>query len=660
MFRLSGFKLHNICQHADLSVSLDAGLVAVIGANGVGKTNCVRGLVYALTGQVDGLWGNQQTLQRDYAADIGYAEAMFTDGDVSYRIRRYATSSVKFPDIVVKEDTMEVVAQRRQKVNEFMESVFGIPCQLMFQVCWGRQGELAMLLKSTPAMVGAFLQQVFDMKPLERLREKLKLQMDTIAVLPQNARAMVDADRSELASLPTEESLQASVDQLASAVDALEKLRAEMERARATGMDPSARDRELDMARQSLEAVEAQLAASADVAVPDTSRSPVAIHEDLVRETIRSQELSHSWNRLKWERESAEAAIEDADRRLKAFNDECLAVGSRTAAPSGDVCMFCGGRITDRRRYDDAVLKFSTGQESREAYDEHVASRRKELDAERDAALARASEARDREQVAADAVKRCEDHMRELEAESAVAVLVAARDTRDGLRRHIKELEDTPTLSRDLSERYAETCSLLDQSRAGLRAAMEALAENKARRAMLERAIEDNARAAEQYDINSEAREVLSSIRDALSQSRAQARYLKARIRGINVELERYLAYTGMPFSLRLDEDTRTFVFTTQDGAEHPAAHLSGAQQAMSAVALQMALFSVMRPSMNLYVIDEPTEALDVVNKAVMASMFERMNAMLPSVEGTMLIITRDAPVVQSCGQVLEIKEDDQ
>ena len=70
-----------------------------------------------------------------------------------------------------------------------------------------------------------------------------------------------------------------------------------------------------------------------------------------------------------------------------------------------------------------------------------------------------------------------------------------------------------------------------------------------------------------------------------------------------------------------------------------------------------MALYSIAVPRMNLYLVDEPTEALDNGNKMVMASMFDRLNRMLPKVDGTMLIITRDQPVIDSCGQLIEIGE---
>jgi DNA repair exonuclease SbcCD ATPase subunit len=112
-----------------------------------------------------------------------------------------------------------------------------------------------------------------------------------------------------------------------------------------------------------------------------------------------------------------------------------------------------------------------------------------------------------------------------------------------------------------------------------------------------------------------------------------------------------------MPFSLRLDTDTRVFTYTSEGGFTHPTAHLSGAQKNISAVALQMALVEVIRPNINLFLFDEPSESLDVENKIVMADLFRRMNRLLPSIGGTMLIVSRDEQLIESCENTININQ---
>jgi DNA repair exonuclease SbcCD ATPase subunit len=219
----------------------------------------------------------------------------------------------------------------------------------------------------------------------------------------------------------------------------------------------------------------------------------------------------------------------------------------------------------------------------------------------------------------------------------------------------IAELDKMPVLSKENDDEalHAAQVEFIQASKS-----LEALTDQRSRTQTTRNLLQEQKTYAEklvqQHGINKEAREVLSELRDVFSQNRAQARYLRERIAELNVRLQEFVSNTGMPFSLRLDEEQRLFMYKTADGYEHPAAHLSGAQKAMSAVALQMALFQVMQPNMMLYLLDEPTEALDEENKAIMGRMFHRMSMMMPKIGGTMLIVTRDDQIVAGCAATVE------
>ena len=70
-----------------------------------------------------------------------------------------------------------------------------------------------------------------------------------------------------------------------------------------------------------------------------------------------------------------------------------------------------------------------------------------------------------------------------------------------------------------------------------------------------------------------------------------------------------------------------------------------------------MAVLSVVYPNMNMYLIDEPAEALDEGNKLVMAQLFSRMAQLLPTMDGMMLIVTRDQQIMESCSNVIRVGE---
>ena len=186
---------------------------------------------------------------------------------------------------------------------------------------------------------------------------------------------------------------------------------------------------------------------------------------------------------------------------------------------------------------------------------------------------------------------------------------------------------------------------------------VETLTRNKTSKEFLEVDIKRLEDQQSQAHVNDNAREVLTALRDVLSRERAQARYLDAKIEEINERLAAFMRGTDLPFSLRLNPQTHLFEYTTVSGHTHPAGHLSGAQANISAVLLQMAIFEVVQPQINLFLVDEPSEALDDQNKLMMAGLFQRMNNLLPAIEGVMLIVTRDWQLIDSCNNQINISE---
>ena len=647
MYRLTKLKLHNICQHSDLEHDISEGISAIVGPNGCGKTSVMRGLVYALTGLVDGSWGTQQTLQKDGTADVGYAEAGFTDGEHEYSVRRFSTSNIKFADAVTKDGV--IVAQKRQKVNDFMEQVFGISVQLMFQVCWGRQGELAQLLKGTASTVSTFLTQVFDMKPLERIREKLKLQIDRIAQLPSTCVDTLARDKEALAALPDEASLVSAVAEHEKRVNALRSAKADLEKL-ILGAAPTSELRlqltqQTDAIRRELSGYYDEPPVIEEADVPELSDIEAAL-DDVSREYQDKSVLA----------KTAQIESDGHAHKCSLLTSQIDAITKRVdeIRASGEFfpkeCPLCGGAITNPEQFADRLSALHGSSLS------ELESKLKELTEE-------LKETTEKWQEASTRHGKLHEELVRIEAEISYDQNNRKLRNYYDLRKNLVYLEDQLNKAdKDMVDADAAKVALyaidkhLEVSASALQQATQALADNRAMRSMLTTAVADGEKVVAQYEVNKEAREVFTELRDVFSQSRAQARYLKARIAQLNRYLAHYVSLTEMPFTLRLDDDTRTFMFTTADGYDHPASHLSGAQQAMSAVALQMALFQVMTPNMNLYLIDEPTEALDNENKLIMASMFDRMNRMLPAVSGTMLIVTRDEPLIQTCNETIDLQ----
>lgn len=658
MFRITGLRLTNICQHAALTTDIKPGLTAVIGRNGSGKTSLLRALVYGLTGLVDGSWGSQQSLQKDGSVVVGSVEVDFTDGSETYTVKRCAAASPKFPDVVF-DSKGNTLAQRRQKVNEYMETVFGMPCPLMFQVCWGRQGELASLLKATPATVSTFLSQVFDTKQLEKIREKLKLQLDTIAQLPSSCGDSLQADKEALEALLPESQLQATVDALSAAhtkaANSLQQLLLKQSNA-ISKEDYESAKQALETRLAGLQQALAELNFATSPAKPEDSLQ--SLQAQLSEAERKHSKLTQSSLTCSFNLKEIEGKLEATNKELEQTRQQWKTFTEQIKQAETHTCMFCGGEVTNHEAYKKAMLKFAFSCD--DFAKSETAQQEKEQALQQQIQLLEGTKAKTKALMAETAAEFSAADLALLGASEKVNAAQYWKLTNDieDVKHSLDTLDGTPVLDDELAAAISSAEDEVQNISAKLNEARNTLIETRANRILLERAIEASSKLVKQAEINTEARRVLSFIRDALSQPRAQARYLRTRIERLNLELARYLTLTGMPFSLKLDPDSRTFVFTTPEGVQHPASHLSGAQQAMSAVALQMALFAVMQPNLNLYLIDEPTESLDDGNKATMADMFAKMQAMLPSVEGTMLIVTRDDPVIASCGNTIEVTGD--
>lgn len=626
-------RVHNICQYADAEINVLAGLNAVTGPNGSGKTNLCRALVYGLTGLVDGLWGNQQTLQRDGTADPGWVEVRFLHNGAEYAVRRFSAPGVDFPD-TVKDASGKDVATRRKTVDAFMEDVFGMPCRLMFQVCWARQGELAQLLVSPPALVSTLLSQVFDCSRLEKLRAVIKKQVDTIAVPPVECRERLARWTAELAGVPERAQLEKAV------ADARQRLECADSAERAFLREHGGDSETVQLWRNELELRRRELAERTEPEPDDEDRK---LSDE--REISTLGEVLEKLSALRDRELELQPLLSNGKARLKLLFDRLVSmsgteatVKAELAKSDGDKCLFCGGGIADAEMYRSHVSEafMYDPQALAGLQQEHDQLASSMSSAESELASIHAQQ-----QV----LKRLGKAMRRV-GQSAERATLSAR---------IEELERRIAAKSGGEERARQLMEMRRARDAELREAERLLAERDSRFAAATQMVEELQAQVEALDRATEARDALLEIRDAMSQSRAQARYLAGRVEALNRELERFMGMTGMPFSVRLDPQTRAFVFTTQSGHEHPAVHLSGAQRSMTAVALQMAMFAVMRPNMNLFVIDEPTEALDDANKRVMADMFARMNTMLPQVDGTVFVVTRDVPVIESCGNVIEV-----
>jgi len=678
MLTVTRLKLSNICQYDDIDIPISTGLMAVCGRNGSGKSTLLRGLMYGLTGLVDGSWGTQQNLQKDGCAIPGYVVVTLKD-DLTHReliVKRFSVSGVKFPDSVTefKDGNYTEVATRRKTVDAYLGELYGISCSLLFQLVWGRQGQLDLLLTAPAAYISTFLSSVWNTKYLETLRDRLKGAIDQIAVMA-DPMPEITTTAKELEELKTKSKDYSKI--LGELENQLKDLRAQKDQISANITSASVEEaKQRAILTERLRQIEARInevlqrLANADLdAVKDKPVSEIAAALDEAESSLsglsdgisalqqQAADLANILGPLSQEHKQAIDKLDEAERQKERIDSF---VGSDRST-----CAFCGGHVDDDDAYMGHIMialgypsgsSYATFLENikiltKKAYDlrheyDRISDRRNAIiKSISDTSFQRADLQRLRDQLAAQLItaKNLQEYgLLDEQRQSVQEELTPyTTDTKSS------EYEQAMQIIKDKIETAEQTQAQLQQASMSTAGRVEALTQIQERLEVEK----------EQYDVNSSARAVLSQLRDVFSQQRAQARYFASKAVELNQHLEAFLELTGMPFNLRLDPDTRIFSYTTEDGFEHPTAHLSGAQKNISAVALQMALVEVIKPNINLFLFDEPSESLDVENKIVMAELFRRMNRMLPSIGGTMLIVSRDEQLIESCENIININQ---
>lgn len=642
--------VHNICQHEHVEIDLGEGLFAIVGPNGSGKSNLLRSLMYGLTGQVDGLWGSQKSLQKDGSVTPGYVEVHFRTSESEHVLRRYAVSSGKTQDYLTLGD--DKVVDRRKNVDAHLEQIFGVSCSLLFRVAWARQGELAQLLTAPPASISAFLAQLYDMRFIETIRERIKDQTDHVLRYDGAAQARADSEQSQLESIPSEEDLLQTVDSAQAEVDKAKDALLAAEKA-------FPNEAEVNRMHEELRSCTAKLSGLPTAVEPDATKDiddlagTLAVASDMLTKTYNAR--SDALYRADTQRRH----LQELDRHKRLIQTRLDEYRSKIEF---------GKYMADGMR-EHCQCPVCEGCLEKPDMKDHVARLNKILGISVEIASAEklTVELSDTEELIAAAVKRKD--IEDSKAEAAVMqynlaqasvqdiknAITARERTRLGAR--IEELKNA--LSLTSSQEEVVRAARLNLRQAEMQHAQAVAAHSQAvtKRSMLQSSIELLKKQHEQGETNEAVRATLIELRDILSPQRAQALFMAARIKALNASLAYFMTMTQMPFSLRLDEQTRSFVVTTQDGFDHPSVHLSGAQRSMASVALQMALMQILPMNLSLYLIDEPTEALDVGNKRIMGEMFQKMRSIIPAVKGTMLIVTRDQEVTDACSQTIDIGE---
>lgn len=216
--KIKRLHLKNWCQHEDLEVEFSTGLVGIVGKNGAGKSNVIRGLVFALTGYVT---GKKDDYVR-YGTSAGSTSVDFVEDSTQtvYRIvRNVHNSGIELYRQTGSE--FELVSDKATHVREILSDLVPLSPDVAQQIFAVPQEDMVSLLRETPSKRAEILQRVFDLQFFARVRQKLLNVLKTADLKAQDlqSRILLLKDQesakvqylSTFAELPDRESLDSGI-----------------------------------------------------------------------------------------------------------------------------------------------------------------------------------------------------------------------------------------------------------------------------------------------------------------------------------------------------------------------------------------------------------------------------------------------------------------
>ncbi len=213
--------LDNWCQHEHLEMDIANGLTGIVGPNGKGKSNIIRGLVYGLTGLYS---GNREDSLR-YGADFGYVILDFTSEKDStlYRVRRNVHNGKVWLYRHSGND-FELISDRPATARDMMDEIAPVSKDVANQVYAVPQEDMVSLLREAPSRRMEIMARTFSLQFFERIKKKIRgicNVVDTMGtelqgrlLLLQDQASAKKTYMAEHSDLPEQSALKATVDSI--------------------------------------------------------------------------------------------------------------------------------------------------------------------------------------------------------------------------------------------------------------------------------------------------------------------------------------------------------------------------------------------------------------------------------------------------------------
>lgn len=646
MIVLNKVTLKNACQHSDLVITPGSGLVAILGANGSGKSNVLRLIVYALTSYVDGTWGSQSDLQSDTAVTPGYVELHLQDSDHVYRVRRYFLDAVKYPD-EYQADSGDVVC-RRAKVNAKLAELFGIPLPLLATLIWAKQEMFDWLLCAPSAGIKAFFAEIFNAETFNTARTKLASAISSI-YLPPDRSADIKNMTDEIAALTAE--LQQIEDRLSEGSPELPQLEEFC-----AGFEKQAADK-IPYAVWTSEVARWEAAVtSLSTQQPEELVDVTPMQEQLDSTRRRLELLQQRQMRLRKIQDSFTRTADQEDTNCRVFQTEYNSIAADLHNADKGICPLCHTDLGSAEHVHSLIAaKYGVAD---------IALYQKELEAciTQKRAIAAAMRQRStragylctvvqtKATAATADIKTLDADIRKAEKAYRNSQTLKARQ--EHASQELQRILASDHIEQDVMDQYLEVKAKRDELRSTVQNLLIAQRSNDVLHKTKTEALKQLQTEQQAHDNALLLRTVLTDIRDCFGPKRAQAVYIAHRMEALNDMLAARMQHTELPFELFFDNTDCLFKYRTADGFVHPTGHLSGAQKKICAMILQVCLYEHVQPNLDLLLLDEVDAALDPGNRVMLAEMLALLRR---DSSGCIIVATREQETIDQCNNIIDI-----
>lgn len=704
MLSFKRLKLTNFCQHRDLQMNFEPGVIGILGNNGSGKSNLIKGLFRALTGKAlnpgkkedDITWGEKS----------GSLELEFMAGGNAGLIKRdlkTARCSMTLGEDKIKQSS---------KIDECLYPFIGVTPRVLADTIFVMQGKLEGILFQPPSERMQALQHLFGTFHAERIRELLHDELMNLSI-----ESREDSIRQFKTRLTQE--IEPPLKEAEETVQVSEKAMLDTERRKALE-EIAEQHRQAQSAsvaigqlQTSLKGVEEGLRArraahSNRVSICDQAVSAwrdlepeVAKLEATVEAFKRYEELLERHTQLKDEMVEAEtilnepaptigfdeAELDAKQQKLSTLGTEreqwraMVAYGNARGASS---CPTCGQEVGQEHLLE-AALKLDRTKEEFAALDSEVKAKRSEWSSYQRASashserLANAQRRFDSLKVQLEKLPVAEE-VDEKEASEAADLLKMAADLKVKVQKAEEDVRVSQNGINTLQEEHTRRLSELEamKSQTGNDPGSEAYESAKKEldahaQAVLacERAkgiittltqqktsVENQIAKWEEDEKKlvklKEWKEHLEGARTLLHRDALPRQVVRSYLGAMNERLRHYLELFGSTFVSVIDEDgTVTCMFSS---SSCPAERLSGGQRVVLGIAFRFAVYDLFVADLGVMILDEPTAWLDDANVQSVAELLNHVKSYARAARIQLFVITHEQELVGSFDQIISIK----